>query len=105
MDEIVGRIREGLVQTKDFKAFHNWYHVERPLDESLHSDYKENVEQDFYDRSRGLEHTPLCQTQAYLQVDTTKRQEEDCWEGLHFKRQYLCDAQSVFSRLQHHQDQ
>ena len=29
-------------------------------------------------------------------------QEEDRWEGLHFKKQYLRDAQLVFSRVQHH---
>ena len=75
MDEIIGRIREGLVQTKDFKAFHDGYHVERPLDRSLHSEYVEKVEQDFYDRFRGLEHTPLCQTPAYLHTDSVRGQD------------------------------
>ena len=102
MDEVFSRIREGLIQTKDFKAFRDWYHVERPLDTSLHGESEEKVEQDFYDRFRGLEHTPLCQTPPYLQADNANSQDEECLEGLHFKKQYLHDAQFVFSRVQHH---
>ena len=56
LKEIAEKIEDGLLQTRDMKAFQDWYHVERPLDKAAHDAYEPRAEQEFYARQQAPEH-------------------------------------------------
>ena len=98
------------------KAYHEWLHVEQPLDMEMYSLGKDVAEEHFFKGFAAAQHSPLCQTAPYLQEDANVKQ-QSFWtklcgnpallkdyeaEGKNFAQQYLRDAQFVFSRVQHH---
>ena len=98
------------------KFYHEWLHVEEPLDMELYTMGKDVAEEHFFSGFSAVQHAPLCQTPPYLQDDADLKQKNQ-WkevydnpdlvehleaEGQIFARQYRRDAQFVFSRVQHH---
>ena len=120
--EIAEKIRVAWDEHKDqtlvhaMRAFHEWFHVEKPLDMDLHQRYQSVAEQGLFKGFADETHAPLAQTQAYMQEDAddlTKPTLAKAYdepdelmaleaEGRKWKQQYLRDAQFVFSRVQHH---
>ena len=46
LKEIAEKIEAGLLQTRDMRKFQEWYHVERPLEETSHQEYGPRAEQE-----------------------------------------------------------
>ena len=60
------------------KAFQNWYHVERPLDEEAHDAYEPRAEQEFDARLQGSEHrSPIPSQSNFPFVFYIERQKTD----------------------------
>ena len=98
------------------KVYHEWLHVEKPLDMEMYTACKNVAEEHFFSGFAASQHTPLCQTPAYLQ-DDADRKDKSIWtklcaepeqlaeqesEGRNFAQQYMRDCEWVSSRVQHH---
>ena len=122
LPEIVDKIQKAWDSSKDatlvqdMRRYHEWLHVEQPLDEELHAQYEGVAEQQFFDGFSARENAPLVQTPAFLQEDAelvagltlaaayvnVDVLPKLAAEGRKFAAAYRRDAQFVFSRVQHH---
>ena len=122
--DIAKKVEQELQQGKartlldEMRGFHDWFHVERVLDEQEHDEYEAGAEWEFFEGFRDRSNDPLSQTPSYLDADAREKHQgpsfeevrkdplknADAWEreGRHFAAAYLRDAQFVFNRVQHH---
>ena len=99
------------------KAYQEWYHVERVLDEREHDDYEAQTGEEFFEGFKAASNAPLSQTPAFLDEDAHDERTEISFkkvlqnqslildweaEGEAFTSQYLRAVQFVFNRVQHH---
>ena len=64
-------LQEGKARTlvDEMRSYHDWYHVERVLDEKEHASYEGRVETDFFEGFQSRSSAPLSQTPTYLDAD------------------------------------
>jgi len=127
LEDIAKKVEEALEDTKSMavveqmRNFHDWYHVERPLDPEEHAKYGKQAEEEFFQGFQDSSNAPLCVMPAFLHEDATKKEDVISWqtlkenvakdtslwqvfmhEGSTFAQNYLRHAQFVFNRVQHH---
>ena len=94
-----------------------WFHTEDVLDAAVHGDMQTTLDEEWNSRFAAREHDDMSQMPVYLSQDhevsssaatvstqVLSKAEQKILEddGLDFKKQYLCDAQRMFCRVQHH---
>ena len=123
LQEIATKVEQELQQGKartlldQMRAYQDWFHVERVLDQKEHDDYEGKAEEEFFEGFQASSNASLSQTPAYLDEDAQDQRKELSFskvltnqalipeweaEGKSFTAEYLRDAQFVFNRVQHH---
>ena len=75
LQDIAQKVEEELQQGKprtlldQMKAYQDWYHVERVLDQREHDDYHAKAEEEFFEGFQAASNAPLSQTPGFLDED------------------------------------
>ena len=71
--DVAKRLQDGLIKTQAMKDFQDWFHVEKPLSPKLHASYEKKAADEFWDRHRSAEHTPLSVVPGFLDEDAQEQ--------------------------------
>ena len=115
--EIADKINKGFLDPKHCVEYNQHLHQTDLLDADVHAAFRDRVEEEKAKSFAGSEHDALCTTPSYLAEDALGARKHltlvDVLEGratiqdlegdaAAYRKQYLQDAQYVFSRVQHH---
>ena len=114
--ETVRKLKEQKFSIDDWFAYHEWFHAEEVLDKGVREELAPGLEEDWFARFSDRKHDDMSVTPLYLASDVQEEKlkadisavkDQDGYaslreDGAAFKRQYLADAQRMFSRVQHH---
>ena len=73
-NKVEAELQQGKARTllDEMRDYHDWFHVERVLDEEEHDKYDGGAEREFFEGFQHSSHAPLSQKPAYLDADALK---------------------------------